>query len=224
MSKRAILPGGSSSAQAYGAVLEALGPEHLAQMQAKRMGSGNAIKRQKPLAWQEGFAAGKKEGFDQGYAEGHAVGLDEERTRYLLEADHFARSLSTIIEQAQDAAPQFFEKLESDLASLAAVIAERVLHQELEMSRESVISITRAALKEALPNRDLRIKVNPEDSSLIDAHKKELFGSCANSVNIQILADPSIAAGCIIETEGGAVDARVEQMLAQVLEVCRRSE
>ncbi len=218
MSRRALQRAEDAAVTSYDAVLKPISAEQAQLLRATQKRS-HTSGGQRSMAWQEGYAAGQIEGYAAGLAAGREEALEEERERYQAEADQFAQRLDRFVASIEERMPEFLLRLESELSALAVIIAERILHQELTLGHDSVVSIAKAALSEIIPTQSLTLHVNPSDSATIESRLPELVRSVQGLRTIEISTDPSFRGGCLIETDGGAVDARVEQMLAKVAAV-----
>ena len=69
----------------------------------------------------------------------------------------------------------------------------------------------------------LRIRVNPEDRELVDARLVERVGEAAASW--EVTTDGAITVGgCIVDTECGEVDARLDAQLEEIARVFRSAQ
>ncbi len=193
-------------------------------------------------AFEEAREAGRAEGLVQGYREGHATGLahGEEEGRanayaQLLQEqeavqaerraalDHFRSEMEGFVARANDAVAAWTTDAEERLAGLAIEIASRALNSELGLSRESILNIVREALADAEHARQVRVRVNPLDVATLESHQQEIAQSLAGIKGLEVVADPTIQAGCVVESDSGVVDARVEAYLARLVDHVRRA-
>ncbi len=106
---------------------------------------------------------------------------------------------------------------EDQIRTLAVRIAERILRRELTLDPHSVVGIAKAALQEARGRHDFVLRVHPEDVGALDAEKPGLLARLSVSAHILVRADESITrGGCVVESEVGTVDARLETQLAAI--------
>ena len=105
---------------------------------------------------------------------------------------------------------------EKDLLRLAVRLAERIVGREIEKDDKTIIEIISTALQNARQQEKLTVRVNPKDLPTIEK-KTERFSS-GRIQFIDFVADPRVASsGCLIESEVGTIDARLETQL-RVLE------
>lgn len=208
MSKPAVLPPDATLVTGFAAMLPAA-PEP-----PKTKGSRNAMELLKDHArkqgHQEGLAAGFEEGVAAGREAGFAAALEEGRQQQAKLLERFADELITLEASIQQAVKDWFETTEGEVESLVASIARKVLHSELKLSRDSIRAIVDAALAEVTLSKSARIRVNPSDLPTLLAAKAELMAACASLRTLEIVEDPTIVGGCVIETDGGSVEASVD--------------
>jgi type III secretion protein L len=98
---------------------------------------------------------------------------------------------------------------ERTLLELSVKLAEKILGRELESDPNAVADVVQAALLHARQQKTLTLRVNPSDS-LAMQNEIERLKSTAQTKFVDIVADPRVdSGGCLIESEVGAVDARL---------------
>lgn len=161
-------------------------------------------------AYAIGFNTGRQEGYDVGKQEGSAKAYDDVAERKQQELTMLLDDLNQIPRRADDALHTWFSAAEPKLAELSALIATRLLSRELELGADTVTSVTKEAIGEVTHSISARIKVNPADVGILQQHREELLGLAPSLRDIQIIEDSHIQGGCLIETEGGVIDATLE--------------
>jgi flagellar assembly protein FliH len=160
--------------------------------------------------YEAGVTLGKAEGRRAGYMDGLAQAQEEMQEQVRGEAMVFANEVQQIRDELDVAIKQWFVRSEEALTDLSIEAVKRVLRAELSQSRESVKAIVKDALREITHANHARIRVNPSDSAYFLEHRDILFEAGSNLRDCEIVPDPTVAAGCIIETEAGIVDARLQ--------------
>jgi flagellar biosynthesis/type III secretory pathway protein FliH len=123
---------------------------------------------------------------------------------------------SATIAAAAAAAARREAAAESDLRRLAVRIAEKLLGRELALSPGAVVDVVRAALAEAAGRRELLVRVHPEDLEAVAAARARLAAALAPAT-LAVRADPGVSrGGCLVDTEVGTIDARLEVQLAAI--------
>lgn len=139
---------------------------------------------------------------EQAYREGMEKSLAE-----------FERNLLEALEIRE----RVWRETERDLLRLAIRLAEKIIGREIQTDRKTVTDIVAAALQNARQQEKLTVRVNPSDFSLIE-EEREKFLPSGRARFIDFVADPRVASGgCLIESEVGTIDARLETQL-RVLE------
>lgn len=173
-------------------------------------------------------ADGHRRGFDAGYAEGHALGQAEGKAQFdalhsaAMEA--FIGDLAAKVDEANAALEQWCADIERPMTELAVGIAARILAKELALAPEAILDITRAAIAEVTHATAARIKVNPFDVPMVSERKPELLAASSCLRSIEIVEDPGMLGGCVVETDGGSVDARIDDMLERARTIIRGGE
>lgn len=176
--------------------------------------------------------AARKEGFEIGRQEGAEVGraaaFHSSKSEYdKLNAEHaakFASALDSLLEQFEVEKNEWYSHAEERLADLAVEIARRALAKELEISRESVVSIAHDVLGEVTEGTKVRLRVNALDGSAIEARKRDLAAAFSNIKAIEVVEDRTIGFGCRLETDAGLMDARIEDYLARIVATAKEGK
>lgn len=119
------------------------------------------------------------------------------------------------------AAREAQEKLwEETLLKLSTNIAAKIIGEELRVERETIVSIVREALKSAAQERDLTIQVNPQHLETVQSHLDRLQKTVGISRRLHVMPNLDLSLGsCIVESELGVIDARLETQLRCLEEV-----
>ncbi len=103
---------------------------------------------------------------------------------------------------------------EQDAVRLALRIAEKIIGRAVEADRELILSIVAQAVEGVRHQRELVVRVHPDDAELLRNRRAKLMDLMGRTREIAVREDAEIQrGGCIVETEGGAVDARLETQL-----------
>lgn len=101
--------------------------------------------------------------------------------------------------------------LEKMVIPVALSAAKKIVSRELELAEGAIVDIVSANLKAVSQHKKVVIYVNKKDIEALEAnrpHLKQLFESL-EALSIRERADVS-QGGCIIETEGGIINAQLE--------------
>jgi len=121
--------------------------------------------------------------------------------------------LARSIEEVSEVREQIASYAERELVQLAIEIARKIVRREVKVDRDIVISLARVALAR-MHNRALAIvHLHPDDYQYVHSHRDRL--GTANTV--KLIEDPSVSrGGCLIETDLGDVDARLEHQFSEI--------
>jgi len=167
------------------------------------------------VARAEAARQGYEEGFSRGYTEGEAEAWRQFESAHAVAIEAFVEELNVRSERLDAAFHDWCVQLEGPLAELAVVIAARIVGRELETNPETVLDISKQAVAEIIHAKEARIRVNPFDSEVLNAHKSSLLAASGSLRHVEIVEDRSILGGCVVETDGGSIDARIESMIEQ---------
>ena len=174
-----------------------------------------------------GLAKGRTEGFKLGREEGTIEGREEAAAEaaalHAQALADFRAALEEIVSQINAGIPKFYDAAEQAMTDLAMDAVRKVLAAELEISRESALAIVQEALREVTHSTKARIRVNVQDRKTLEVYRAEVLAAAGSLREIEFVDDPSLAGGCVIETEGGLVDASLETKLELLEEELRRA-
>lgn len=168
-------------------------------------------------AYKEGFAEGQAAGIIVGFDQGREQALSEGAIALKAEIARIAAELDLIGASVREAMTQWYREAEDSLALLSIEVAERLVGKELELSPGAILSITRQAIAEVTHSAQATVKVNPFHSGVLEEHRDELMAAAQSLKNIEIVADPTILSGCVVETEGGVVDAAIKSKIRNLV-------
>lgn len=183
----------------------------------------------------EGYLAGHQEGIENGYVEGQALAqaeaeraLAEGREAIAREKEEIIGSLKQSLEELVDGMHDAMRAWKQEAAHAHALfgleVARRAIGQELRLSRESVLEIARLAMSELHQGTEFRVLVNPADIPFLEEHRSDITEVLTHVRGLDIVADRSIVGGCIVESQGGTIDARIEAYLQRLAEHALRED
>jgi type III secretion system HrpE/YscL family protein len=140
----------------------------------------------------------RQRGYDDGYQEGLGR-YTEETTRALRQVD------------------QLKAGLEPEYVKLVRVCVEKVLGQELKTNPDAVIGIVRNALRSATQQREIIVRIHPDDAEHLRKNQRRLLDVLARASGIEVRDDAAIQrGGCVVLTELGTIDASLERQLQAI--------
>jgi flagellar assembly protein FliH len=223
LSKRTILPGEHAvAAKPFLAVLK--DPlQAVASQQGSRL--HQQLEQLREEARREGYEEGMRRGFEEGrvagYREGFEQATTEVRNREKAALDGFLASLQQVEECFGPLMDRFFANCEEALAPLAMAIASRLVAKELTLGADAALAVAREALAEVTHAESARIRVNPFQSPALRQRMAELLNASESLKRIELVDDPAVDGGVIVDSAGGVIDAslptRVRNLVRAVL-------
>lgn len=141
----------------------------------------------------------KEEERKRGYAEGVQQGLGE-LTEKLAEAE---RGREVILTGA-----------EPEILGMVMEIAEKVIGREVK--KGAIVDIVKKTVAQAVGEKVV-VRIHPSDLAVVQEKEPELLEAIGKVRSMTVKEDESIApGGCIVETELGTVDARLETQLGAI--------
>lgn len=171
----------------------------------------------------------RKQAFEEakqaGYEEGMRNSEQEIEQRAAARADQMAsEKLNTVLPAMRTACEElsrehdrWLRNWESTAIELSVRIAEKLLRQELTNRPDTAVEMIRAALELATGSSHIELRLNPRDQELLGTHAEDVIKSMAACSATTIIADESISrGGCVVSTQHGVVDAKIETLLARI--------
>ncbi len=159
-------------------------------------------------AYKKGYDAGREEGYKEGQAE----------VMRLIDR------LGTVVSTAVDIRDDLIRSSEKMMTEMILMIARKVIKDEIVERREIVINNIKEAIKRVKDRDRIDIRVNFADLDMTTAHKDELIKMMESLRKVNIYEDSRVErGGCIIETDVGAIDARISTQLDSIEEAIRNT-
>ncbi len=156
-------------------------------------------------AYEQGLAAGREEGKGEAVAE--ATALHEELAK--RQHDFHVQ----VVRELQSLAA----RTEKNAFELALSVSRKILSTTAEIRPEYILDVIREALQTNGAGKPLRVRVSPQDFEFL-----EVVGVppdlSAQETGVTYVPDDGIASGCVVETDFGEIDLRLEHMWQQVKE------
>jgi len=159
------------------------------RLKAEARGILDKVEEDREQAKRDGFMEGKEEG---------AFSVTE-----------YAVALAALKEK-------FYNSAEPEVIKLVMMIAEKVIGKIVHEHDEAIKSIIRQAIESAIGER-ITVKLNPLDHKIIAAGGMEFKDILDRTKRVVFKEDETIEkGGCVVETEVGTIDARLETQLKAI--------
>jgi flagellar assembly protein FliH len=112
---------------------------------------------------------------------------------------------------------------ESQAVRLAVAIAQRVIRRELDRAPDIQAGYIREALELAAGSQQVRVRVHPDDLQALGRPAGQWVEQALARASAELVGDPSVShGGCVVETQHGQIDQRIETQLARIEEELAR--
>ena len=167
-------------------------------------GGNRKIEEVEGQAYLRGFNKGEKAGFKTGKEKIESV----------------FNNLQNVVSELAKLRKQIFNDSEQEIVKLALAIARKIVCHEIKLNKDTVIDVTREALKRVEAHEKIKIRMKPDD---LECFENLDPNQICNNENVTFEAEETISSGgCIVETDAGDFDARIEKQL-QAIEKALRS-
>jgi len=149
----------------------------------------------------EGFEKGREEGFESGKNE----------------CERLVERIHKIIESVQNKRQEILDNTEQQIVDLVILMTRKVVKIMSDNQKSVIMSNVVQALKKVKGRGDVTLRVNLADVKLTTEHIQDFIREVENIKNIAVVEDSSVEkGGCIVETDFGAVDARIASQLSEL--------
>jgi flagellar biosynthesis/type III secretory pathway protein FliH len=141
---------------------------------------------------------------------------DGERLREQAREEGYAAGVAQVAEALARASAEYDRRItasEQDMLALAFALAERLVGHAVEADERVVQGMVASALEHVRGKRQVVILAHPEDVPALE-RARGVFSERLDGASVHVEPYGELArGGCLIETEAGRVDARLEVQL-----------
>jgi len=175
---------------------------------------------ERPPSQEEQLFELRSQSHEQGRCEGREKTLNRETQRL--------QPLSGLLKRASEMFGSHHIRLHRQAPQLviqfAVALADKIVRAQLHQNPELTSHIVKNALQTCSGMEALKLKVNPEDSERIQGIVAQQFPALSEEDKRSIIADPFIQkGGCLIESDFGIVDGRIDQQISALSSVLENS-
>lgn len=146
---------------------------------------------------------------------GFETGREAGRSTAEQEMNEMLVTMRGLIDMARAERHKIIESAEPEMVKLAMGIAERIVHKQVSVDRDVVVEMTKAAIARLLEREVVTVRVNPSDLERIREHREEML-ALGDVKHMRIIEDQRVdLGGVIVETDSGAVDAKIATQLEE---------
>ncbi len=152
-------------------------------------------------AQDDGFKTGRESGYSEGYSE----------------AERLVGRLHSMVEAVSAKRQEILDSTEQQIVELVLLMTRKVVKIMSENQKSVILANVVQALKKVRGRGDVILHVNLADVKLTTEHIKDFIREVESVKSITVVEDSSVEkGGCIVETDFGAIDARISSQLAEL--------
>ena len=149
----------------------------------------------------------------EAYEKGRVQGEDAARADLTEEID----KLNMLVRGITEGFDRLSAEAQEACVDIAIEINRRFVHTIAENSSDLIKETIKAAVKLATEKEKVVIRVNPEDLDEVRKHQDDIIFIGDGISRLEIRPDKLVdRGGCIVETEAGNIDARVDTRLSEI--------
>jgi len=153
----------------------------------------------------------EKSAYEGGFAQGEKAAMEIAERKIEVVMRRYAESIFELSQLRSS----LYMQVEREVVKLAIEVAKKIVHREIQADREIIETLVRVALGHVAEKSAVTVHLSPADYNYLLEQKAEL--SQSEGRDISLLADKSIErGGCLIQTECGDIDARIEEKFREV--------
>lgn len=157
------------------------------------------------------------------YKEAYNLGLDEGKKEAFLKASQDIEErlsrLDDLLQTISHLKMELVKQNESHIVGLVYHIAKRVVSAEINEKPELVLAIMKEAAQVAQIEESVKVEINPEQMEFIENLRKETNRDLEFLKKMDFVPNESVSlGGCVISTNYGVIDSRMEERLSKVWE------
>lgn len=156
-----------------------------------------------------------EEAYQLGLQEGRQKAFDDVSGQISVQMDEFTNLLNTLA----NIKTEVMTYNESHMIKLLYHMASRLAQTHLEENNESMIDVIRTAVGLAQDEENITVSVAPAQLEFIEELKKQTGREFEFLKKIKFQPNDTVTpGGCIVETNYGVVDSRIQQRIQQLWE------
>lgn len=155
------------------------------------------------------IADSQKQGYDKGYEDGYQDGNKE--------AERLVERMHNVLDAVMARREEILSETEYQIVELVVLMARKVVKIISENQKNVIMNNVLQALKKVKGRGDVTIRVNLADVKLTTEHINDFIQRVEAVKGITVMEDTTVEkGGCIVETDFGAIDARISSQLTEL--------
>ncbi len=152
----------------------------------------------------------EKKAYAKGFADGQTSAVQEEQIKLTAVLNDFQSVFSNFEKIKKENCKQ----AEVNAVKIAMAIAKKIVLGEVSINEDMVIKTVNQVMDKIMGDEQVKIKIHPDDLQIIKMHETDNAELILNRKSVFFEEDPEITrGGCVVETDSGNIDARLESQL-----------
>jgi flagellar assembly protein FliH len=112
---------------------------------------------------------------------------------------------------------RWLSEWEASVIRIGVAIAAKIVRREIDLHPDVPAELVREALRLIAGNTQLRVRMHPADVERIGDFRERFAASLTGIAELSVVPDDAITpGGCLLESEHGLIDARLETQLDRI--------
>ena len=182
---------------------------------------GDAVTKAKSLAIEikeNAYKEGHKTGYDEGFQTAYQKGENSAKEEFIP----LLQTINSLIQELSEFRTMMYPKVEKEMIEMITLLTKKILQHEINTNEDSVKQMILLAINSVIDKENMTIRIHPSDKAHAEAFSPELKNLFSEIKNITFEEHPGIEkGGCVIETNFGTIDARVDQLENQIEKILK---
>jgi flagellar assembly protein FliH len=164
---------------------------------------------------EEGREAGRNEGREEGLESGREEGREAGEKTADARVEELSRRYADSVAEFAAYKDTMRAQVEEEVVHLALTVAKKIVHREIQIDPTIIHTLVRVALERVSGKSAVTVRLSrPDYEYMINAHGDM---SRAEGREVEFESDNTLEQGdCVIQTEAGDIDARIEEEFNEV--------
>jgi len=154
---------------------------------------------------------------EMAYEDGIKKGIEKGKIEKEEELKELFINAQNLINEITSKRDKLLSSASEDVLKLSIAIARKIMKVEPHINKKVVKQVTISALEKIIDKSKIILHLHPQSISTIENSMNEILIKFKDLPKIEIVEDKLVGpGGCIIETNSGFVDARLETQLQKI--------
>jgi flagellar assembly protein FliH len=151
-------------------------------------------------------------GLEQGQAQGQMMAVKK--------IEPLMTTLSKAVDDLKRVRQQIIEKHQDQVMEILFLIAEKIIHRQIQLSPEIVLETVKEAARYLTETDEIRLRLHPSDFEYLRDIERLLSKHLSGNMEIHFVEDATLdRGGIVIDTEFGEIDASIRSQIEHMKEV-----